>query len=61
MFEPVDINALVERRGAEAVAEIRQMADAALRALGFTQAWINRSRGQRARFARRRQTKGESQ
>lgn len=56
MFEIVanPVETLVDRRAAEAHAEIRRMADEALKAHGFTQAFINRSRAQRLRFERQR-------
>lgn len=42
---------VIERHASEALAEIRAMTDAAMLAAGFTQQWINRSRGQRRRYA----------
>lgn len=57
-----DIEALIERRAAETLAEIRRMAMRAYREidakLGVKVGFTNRSRGQRARWERTRQTKG---
>lgn len=72
MFEdlyPVNwqrVDDLIERRAAEALAEIRRMADDAIRAmdrnLGIPVAFTNRSLAQRRRFERRRQLlSGENQ
>ena len=52
-----EIEELIERRAAEALAEIRQMADEYLLGIGFSRAFINRSRAQRARWERQRKEK----
>lgn len=56
MFEMVadPVDALVDRLAEQAHAEIRRMADEALKAHGFTQAFINRSRAQKRRYERSR-------
>lgn len=68
MFENSDpwaeIDALIERRAREALAEIRDMAERARDAIniniGYSKAFINRSRGQRLRFARQRLLRGDT-
>lgn len=50
----------IEQMAKEALADIRQMVDAGMRAIGFTQPFINRSRAQRARWQRVREQKGVS-
>lgn len=63
MFEIIrreDVDDLIERRAAEFTAEIRQMAERAIDEIkvraGWSTASINRSRGQRRRFARLKET-----
>lgn len=48
------VDELIERRADEALAELRRMADDYLLGIGFSRAFLNRSRGQRLRFERQR-------
>lgn len=54
------LDELIERRAAEARLEIAILYRKALEELNRKVAFINRSRGQRARFARARQLRGEA-
>jgi hypothetical protein len=49
------VDAVIEEHAARWRRESRALADAAYRAIGLSQAWINRSRAQRARRERQRQ------
>lgn len=48
-----DFEAVINRFAELAIEEIERMADAALIELGFTSAFVNRSRGQKRRFRQR--------
>lgn len=59
---PQTVDEIVDAMAAEALAEIRRMADEARIALGWSVSKINRSRGQLARWARARELqKGATQ
>lgn len=49
--------AVIEFRAALALQEIERMADKALLELGFTQEYVNRSRGQKRRRAKHKETR----